>query len=141
MDPVCATSGGRHLRCACQLPVDVEGVLRLSALVQRRKRGRSVGGGHASRNQLDTRAFDVFDDAVTAGVVADVGEEVDVSAEPRKADGDIEWAAADVFADDLAVPLDDVDQRLADDQRALGAHVDSFRIKALQRRSRAVAVQ
>ena len=69
---------------------------------------------------------------LTAWVVTDVGEEVDATAEPREADGDIERAAADVLADDLAVALDDVDQRLTDDQRALllaGSHVDSFRIR------------
>ena len=66
--------------------------------------------------------FDVLDDAPAAGVVADVGEEVDATAEPRQPDRDVERAAADVLAGDLAVALDDVDQRLADDQRALRAH-------------------
>ncbi len=54
---------------------------------------------------------------MTARVVADVGEEVDAAAQPRQSDRDIERAAADVLADDLAVALDDVDQRLADHQR------------------------
>ena len=77
---------------------------------------------------------------MSAGVVADVGEEVDAAAEPGQADGDVEWAAADVFADDLAVPLDDVDQGFADDERALLLMPAPFH-QSPQCCSRAVAVQ
>ncbi len=66
-----------HLRCAGQLPVDVEHVLRRSALVQRRQRGRGVIRCVTSRNQLRARLLDVLGNAPTAGIVADVGEEVD----------------------------------------------------------------
>ena len=69
--------------------------------------------------------FTILGDAPTAGVVADVGEEVDATSEARQTDRDIEWAAADVLADDPAIPLDHVDQCLADDQRALFAHETS----------------
>ena len=59
----------------------------------------------------------MVDDAAAAFVVRDVGEEVDVAVQPAESDGDVEWAAADVLAEDLAIALDDVDQRLADDER------------------------
>jgi hypothetical protein len=58
--------------------------------------------------------FDVVDDATAARIFADVGEEVDAATQPRESDRDIQGAAADVLAGDLSVPLDDVDQRLAD---------------------------
>src|SRR5689334_21893960 len=64
-------------------------------------------------------------DAATAFVIADVGEEVDAAAEARQPDGDVQRAAADVFANDLTVSLDDVDQGFADDQRAIGVHVST----------------
>ena len=57
--------------------------------------------------------FDVVDDAPAVRVVADVGQEVDVAAEPAESDGDVERTAADMF-----VAADDIDQRLADHQPA-----------------------
>ena len=57
--------------------------------------------------------FDVVDDAPAIRVVGDVGQEVDVAAQPAQSDGAVERTAADVFV----VP-DDVDQRFADHQPA-----------------------
>ena len=51
-------------------------------------------------------------------VVADVGEEVDATIEPAQPDRDVERTTPDVFAEDVPVALDDVDQGLADDQGA-----------------------
>ena len=39
-----------------------------------------------ARNQLHARLFDVFDDAAATGVVADMGEEVDATTQPRESD-------------------------------------------------------
>ena len=121
----------RHLRRARQLPIEVEHVLRRAGRVQRGQRGRCAHGGVAARNQLHPRGFDIVGDAVPACVGADVGEEVDAAAQPGQAHRHVERAAADMLAGDLAVALDDVDQRLTDDQgplRAAGrAHDDSSR--------------
>src|SRR5882724_9704550 len=75
--------------------------------------------------------FDVVDNAPATRVVADMGEEVHATTQPREPDRDVQRAAADVLAGDLAVPFDDVDQCLADHQCPLPyvgrGHVVSFR--------------
>jgi hypothetical protein len=58
---------------------------------------------------------------VAAVVVADVGEEVDVTVEPGQSDGDIERAAPDVLTQDGTAAFDDVDQGFADDERSAHA--------------------
>ena len=118
MDPVCATSGG----ATSGVPESCQSMSNTycaePVFVECGKRGRRAVGSSATRNKLHSRAFDVLGDAPSTGVVGDVGEEVDSSAQPGQPDGHVERAAADVLASYLAVTLDDVDQRLADDQGA-----------------------
>jgi hypothetical protein len=113
IDPGVRHQWRHHFGCAGQPPVDVEHVLGRTAGVQRGQCGRRALGAHAARHKLYTRAFHVVDDAAAAGVVTDVGEEVDAAAQPGQTHSHVQWAAADVLADDPPVPLDDVDQRLA----------------------------
>ena len=144
MDPVCATNGGATSGVPDSCQSISKAYSRLSALVQCRKGGGGAIRRDASRNQFRARAPDVFGDAPAAFVVADMGEEVDTAAEPRQPDRHVEWAAADVLAEDLAVALDDVDQGLPDHERAFAAQWTSLRIlshQLLKGRSRAVAVQ
>ncbi len=61
---------------------------------------------------------DVLGDAPAVRIVTDVGEEIDVAAQPGQPDRDVEWAAADMLADDAVAVLDDVDERFADHQSA-----------------------
>jgi hypothetical protein len=49
-------------------------------------------------------------------VVADVCQEIDITAQPGQSDSNVERTAADMLADSLTAPLDDVDQRFADHQ-------------------------
>jgi hypothetical protein len=88
-----------HLGCPCQLPVNVEDILCRAVGVERRQRGRCALSALAARNQLHARGFDVVDDATAAFVVADVGEEVDATTQPRESDRDVQRAAADVLAE------------------------------------------
>ena len=47
-----------------------------------------------------------------------MSEEIDVAAQSGQPDGDVEWATADVLADDSVAVGDDVDERFADHQAA-----------------------
>src|ERR1700744_3517763 len=84
--------------------------------------GQSRGGGSVgtltSRNKLRPCGIDVLGDAPAIRVVADVGEKVDVTAQPGQPDRNVERAAADVLAGDLTALLHNVDQRFADHQPA-----------------------
>src|SRR6201999_3735535 len=84
--------------------------------------GQARGGGPvgilAARNKVRPCGIDVISDPPATRVVGDVGEKVDVAAQPGQPDRNVEWAAADVLAGDLSGVRHDVDQRFADHQPA-----------------------
>lgn len=106
----------RHLGRTGKPPLQIECVRGRAVVGDRRDRGRRAFGRDTSRNELDTRGFQVRADAPAGFVVRDMGQEVDVTTQPGQPDRDVERAAADML--DGAAPIDPVDQRFTDHQRA-----------------------
>src|ERR1700744_3583646 len=108
---------GHHRRTG-KLPVQIEHIIGRPVRVEGQSRGGSTVGTLTSRNKLRPCGIDVLGDAPAIRVVADVGEKVDVTAQPGQTDRNVERAAADVLAGDLTALLHNVDQRFADPQPA-----------------------
>ena len=72
----------------------------------------------APRDKLHPGRFEVVGDAAAVRVVTDVGQEIDIAAQSGQSDRDVQWAAADMLADDPVAVLDDVDECFADHQSA-----------------------
>ena len=118
MDPVCTKSGGATggVPDSCQSRSNSYFAEPLSSTVRRAVVVRS--GALTSRDKLGSGRVDVVGDAAAVRIVTDVGEKIDVAAQSGQSDRDVQWAPADVLADDPVAVLDDVDECFADHQSA-----------------------
>lgn len=96
-------------------PSDVEAVPRAASVVDESDGGRRRGRSERMRAQEGTRCQDMLGDSVAARICAERGPQLHVRAEPRRTDRDVGGASSDVFGAH-PVALDDIDDRLADDQ-------------------------
>src|SRR5665647_1372756 len=102
-----------------QPPRQVKAVCRSACLVQCcRCHGRRLSSDVAL-GERDPFICKVTRDLVTSLVVADKGGERDVVAQTGKSDGHVGRATPDVFLGGSVRALDNIDQRLADHERAL----------------------
>ena len=115
-----------------QLPGQVKGVCRRAGRVQRRRGHGRRSPSDAALGQRDPFLVKEIGDPGASFVVADHGGQGDVVAEAGKTDGHVGRAAADMLLGGAVRAMDDVDQRLADDQRA---HVGLLRLRGGRRQS------